>query len=50
MKQALLSEPIVDYPRRNHPNSLIVDALTGTSKIPGGLGAILTQTDENDEE
>ena len=50
LKQALLSEPIVDYPRKNRPYSLIVDASTGTSEIAGGLGAILTQTDENNDE
>ena len=43
LKQALLSEPIVDYPRKNRPYSLIVDASTGTADIAGGLGAILTQ-------
>ena len=50
LKQALLSEPIVDYPRKNRPYSLIVDASTGTSEVAGGLGAILTQTDENNDE
>ena len=50
LKQALLSEPIVNYPRRNRPYSMIVDASTGTSEIAGGLGAILTQRDENNEE
>ena len=50
LKQALLSEPIVDYPRRNHPYSLLVNASTGTSAIPGGLGAILKQRNENREE
>jgi hypothetical protein len=32
LKQALYSEPIVDYPRKNRPYSLIVDACTGTIK------------------
>ena len=50
LKQALLSEPILYYPRKNRPYSLIVDASTGTSETTGGLGAILTQTDENNEE
>ena len=50
LKAALCSEPIVDYPRKNRPYSLIVDASTGTPEIAGGLGAILTQTDENGDE
>ena len=50
LKAALCSEPIVDYPRKNRPYSLIVDASTGTPEIAGGLGAILTQTDEDGEE
>jgi hypothetical protein len=47
LKFALVSEPIVDYPRKDRPYFLIVDALTRTTDIAGGLGAILTQTDEN---
>ncbi len=39
----LCSEPIVDYPRSNRPYALIVDASLGDDKMPGGLGAILTQ-------
>ena len=50
LKQALLTEPIVDYPRKNRPYLLIVDASTGTSEVTGGLGVILTQTDENNDE
>jgi hypothetical protein len=46
LKQALCSEPIVDYPRKNRPYSLIVDACTGNDKAIGGMGAILCQTDE----
>ena len=37
-------------PEKNRPYSLIVDASTGTAEIAGGLGAILTQQDENQEE
>ena len=36
----------MDYPRKNRPYSLIVDESTGNDKTPGGLGAILCQTDE----
>ena len=50
LKQALLTKSIVDYPRKNRPYSLIVDASTGTSEVTGGLGVILTQTDENNDE
>jgi transposase InsO family protein len=46
LKHLLVSEPIVDYPRKNRPYSLIVDAATGNDINDGGLGAILTQTDE----
>ena len=46
LKQALLSDPIVDYPRQNRAYSLIVDAATGNDVTAGGLGAILCQTDE----
>jgi hypothetical protein len=45
----LCSEPIVDYPRRNRPYALIVDASLGDDKKKGGLGAILTQINQNGE-
>ena len=47
LKQALVSEPIVAYPRQNRPYSLIVDAATGGENTDGGLGAILCQLDES---
>ena len=46
LKQALCSEPVVAYPRKNRPYSLIVDACTGNETTIGGMGAILVQTDE----
>jgi len=46
LRNALISEPVVAYPRRNRPYSLIVDASTGGEGIEGGMGAILCQTDE----
>ena len=46
LKSALLTEPIVDFPRRNRPYSLIVDAASGDKEKDGGLGAILCQTNE----
>jgi hypothetical protein len=39
----LCCEPIVDYPHRNRPYTLIVNASLGDDKKPRGLGAILTQ-------
>jgi hypothetical protein len=50
LKQYLISEPIVDYPRKHRPYSVFVDASTGTSEINGGLEAMLCQTDEDGEE
>jgi transposase InsO family protein len=49
LKTALCSEPVVNYPRRDRPFSLIVDASTGNEKVDGGLGAILTQPDSSGE-
>jgi hypothetical protein len=50
LKQYLISEPIVDYPRKHRPYSLIVDASTGTGEINGGLGTMFYQTNEDCEE
>jgi hypothetical protein len=41
--EAFILEPIVDYPRKHRPNSLIVDVSTGASENNGGLGAMLCQ-------
>jgi hypothetical protein len=41
-----LLQTIVDYPRKNKPYWLIVDACTGNDKTIGGMGTILCQTDE----
>jgi hypothetical protein len=41
----LISEPVVAYPRKDRPYSLIVDASTGSADVPGGMGAILCQQD-----
>jgi hypothetical protein len=43
LQTCLCSEPIVDYPRRDRPYALIVDAALGDDVHPGGLGAILSQ-------
>jgi hypothetical protein len=45
----LCSEPVVDYPRRDRPYTLIADASLGDDKKPGGLGAILTQVNKEGE-
>ena len=50
LKQALCSEPTVDYPRKDRPYSLIVDACTENNKNMGGMGAILCQTDKKGNE
>ena len=46
LKTALCSEPVVAYPRKDRPYSLIVDAATGNMEQEGGMGAILCQLDE----
>jgi hypothetical protein len=35
------------FPRADRQYALITDAATGTSDTPGGMGAILTQIDQN---
>jgi hypothetical protein len=45
----LCSEPVVDYPRKDHPYALITDASLGDEKKPGGLGAILMQVNQQGE-
>ena len=45
----LVSEPVIDYPRKDRPYALIMDAAVGDEKTPGGLGAILTQVKTNGE-
>jgi hypothetical protein len=49
LQTILCSEPVVDYPRRDRPYSLITDAALGDEKKDGSLGAILTQTNKNGE-
>ena len=46
LRSALISEPIVSYPRKDRPYSLIVDASTGGEGFEGGFGAILCQQDK----
>ena len=46
LKTALVSEPVVAYPRKDRPYALIVDAATGGENNAGGMGAILCQQDK----
>jgi putative transposase len=47
LQSHLVSEPIVDYPRRDRSYALFTDASFGDERHDGGLGAILTQINEN---
>ena len=47
LKTALISEPVVAYPRADKPYALIVDSATGNDTKEGGIGAILCQADDN---
>ena len=49
LQSCLCSEPVVDYPRKGRPYSLITDASLGDDKKPGGLGAILTQEERGEQ-
>ena len=49
LQSILCSEPVVDYPRKDRPYSLITDAALGDEKNEGGLGAILTQQNKKGE-
>ncbi len=46
LQQQLISDPVMAFPRANRQYTLINDAATRTSVTPGGLGAILTQIDQ----
>jgi hypothetical protein len=47
LQSALVSEPVIDYPRQDRSYFIITDAALGEGeKTYGGLGAILTQIDE----
>ncbi len=47
LRSALCSEPVVNYPRKNRPYALIVDAATGSMGNEGGLGSVLCQADDH---
>jgi hypothetical protein len=46
---ALCSEPVVNYPRKNQPYALIIDAASGKDKKEGSLGSVLCQADDKGE-
>ncbi len=45
LQKQLTSEPVMAFPKSDRQYALITDAATGTADTPGGLGAILTQVD-----
>jgi hypothetical protein len=47
LQAILVSEPVVDYPRRDRAYALFTDASFDDDRHEGGLGAILTQIDKN---
>jgi hypothetical protein len=49
LQTCLCLEPVVDYPRRDRPYALIVDAALGDDAHPGGLGATLSQINKAGE-
>jgi hypothetical protein len=49
LKNSLVSEPVMVFPRADHQYALTTDATTGTAATAGGgLGTILTQKDQFD--
>jgi len=50
LQKALCQAPILAFPRPDRPMTLATDASTGDKDHPGGLGAVLTQTDEDGQE
>jgi len=46
LKNSLVSEPVLAFPRAGRQYALITDTVTGTADTAGGLGAILTQKDQ----
>ena len=45
LRNLLITEPIMAYPRKDRTYAVFVDAATGTPEIDGGMGAILAQVD-----
>jgi len=49
LRDALISEPIVRYPKSSLPYELYCDASTGGAEFTGGYGAILAQRSRDDK-
>jgi hypothetical protein len=47
LQKQLTFEPVMSCPKSDRQYALITDAATGTADTPGGLGAILTQVDQD---
>jgi hypothetical protein len=47
LRKQLISELVMAFPRTDRQYALITDAATGTADTSGGLGAILTQVDQD---
>jgi len=50
LKERLCQAPVLAYPRKDRMFVLATDAATGDKDNPGGLGAVLSQTDEKGQE
>ena len=50
LKRSLCSAPVLMFPRKDRPFTLATDAATGDNTSPGGLGAVLTQLDDQGRE
>jgi hypothetical protein len=48
LKNSLVSEPVMAFPRADRQYALITNAATGTANTAGGLGTILSQKDQFD--
>jgi hypothetical protein len=47
LQKQLTSEPVMAFPKSDPQYALITNTATGTADTPGGLGAILTQVDQD---
>jgi RNase H-like domain found in reverse transcriptase/Reverse transcriptase (RNA-dependent DNA polymerase)/Integrase zinc binding domain/Integrase core domain/gag-polyprotein putative aspartyl protease len=50
LKKKLCEAPVLSYPRNDRPFILATDAATGDAHSPGGLGAVLSQKDDQGRE
>ncbi len=47
LQKQLTSEPVIAIPKSDRQYALFTDVATGMADTPGGLGAILTQVDQD---